>query len=272
MPSRKKAKGKARKAAKLAKAKAKAEEEESEPVVEVAASQRQDESLDAQMQRLVIEDVTPQNCRHGLLQLSTDEKKRCLEFIDAFLASFHSEDDDVVKALLTAYDATKVKYTDVYNSKLEAVITIFLSYGTQYVLQEDNTTTRMYASLASFFDEFMDVYLRKTKATVSCTKTVELLSADDHTLVSYYRKRIPCSCLDKKYKEVKSVKKMGLCYNPNCSHPGGRVERSKMFYCTRCGDANYCSVECQRVDWKEHSSEECDNAVKAMAAFNSQKS
>ena len=79
-------------------------------------------------------------------------------------------------------------------------------------------------------------------------KVVELLSADDHTVVQFFRKRIPCSCLDEKYKEVKSVKKMGLCRNPNCSLPDhGRVERSKMFSCARCGNVNYCSVECQRA-------------------------
>ena len=94
----------------------------------------------------------------------------------------------------------------------------------------------------------------KTTTSMPCwTKILELQSADDHTLVSYYRKRIPCSCLDKKYKEVKSVKKMGLCRNPNCSLPdNGRVERRKMFSCTRCGVVNYCSVKCQRADWNRH--------------------
>ena len=117
----------------------------------------------------------------------------------------------------------------------------------------------------------MAVTWHKTVTMANVTKLADLISADDHTLVSYYRKRISCSCLDQKYEEVKSVKKMGRCYNQNCSHPGGKVERSKMFSCTRCGVASYCSVECQRAAWKEHR-EKCDKIVQVKAAFNTNQS
>ena len=64
MPSRKKAKGKARKAAKEAKAK-----EESRAVVAVADSQRpvQEESLEVQMQRLIISAASPTMCEQVCL-------------------------------------------------------------------------------------------------------------------------------------------------------------------------------------------------------------
>ena len=79
----------------------------------------------------------------------------------------------------------------------------------------------------------MAVSWHQTVAMANLTKLPDLKGADDHTLVSYYRKRIPCaSLLDEKYKEVKSVKKMGRCYNKTCSLPGGKVERRKMFSCT----------------------------------------
>ncbi len=160
----------------------------------------------------------------------------------AYLSAFHSQ-DQVRQAFLTAYHATKDEYADVYDSKLEAVVSILLSGGTQCILDGYllvNGEAKLYATFASFFEEWIAIDVRKTKATVGWAKIVELCGADEHTLVSYYRKRIPCSCLDEKYKEVKSVKKMGFCYNLlNCSHPDGRVERSKMLCCTRCGEANY---------------------------------
>ena len=115
----------------------------------------------------------------------------------------------------------------------------------------DNSDVQQCAMLACYFEEWMACKVHETKDVMNWTKIHELLAADDHTLVSYYRKRIPCSCLDKKYKEVKSVKKMGFCYNSNCSQ-GRKVERSKMFCCTQCGVANYCSVECQKADWRRH--------------------
>ena len=247
MPSRKKAKGKARKAAKA--------KEESQ-AVEMAANQRENESIETKMQRLMINAASSNICRHDCLHLSDSEAKIYVEFIQAFIAVFHSK-DHVVGGLLAAQEATIDEYADVYNSKLDKIIAMLLSYGTQMILNGNNRHAQLHAMLAFHFEEIMAMCLhgtiaKGTKDPINWLKICELYDADDHTLVSYYRKRTPCSCLDKKYREVKSVKKMGRCFNPNCSHPGGMVERSKMFSCTRCGKANYCSVECQRADWKEH--------------------
>jgi hypothetical protein len=37
------------------------------------------------------------------------------------------------------------------------------------------------------------------------SKIVQANRADEHTLVKFFRKRIPCSCLDEKYQEVKQI-------------------------------------------------------------------
>ena len=262
MPSRKKAKGKARKAAKEAKAK----EEESQAVVEVAADQRQKEPLETQMQQLAIDNVTSQQCQHGYPLLSTDEKKICDDFLRAFIAAFNTQ-EDLGRRFTTALHFTMVEYDDVYSSKLDTVVSMLVAGGTLCILGGDNSKAKAYAAFACYFEEWMAVCLRKNKAIIKTIKVAELYSADDHTLVSYYKKRISCGCLDEIYKEVKSVKKMGLCFNPNCSQ-GREIERSKMFSCTHCNEANYCSVECQKVDWKTHR-EECGTTAETKAAFKS---
>ena len=263
MPSRKKAKGKARKAAKEAKAK----EEESQAAVEVAAGQRQGESVEAMMQRLGINVASPKLCGHGYPCLSAGEEDICIEFINAFIDIFRSQ-DSMGEGFVSAEEATEEQYPEVYTSKLEAVISIILYNGTQCILHGDNHTARLNAMLASYFENYMAVNVHMTQATLNVSKIIELECADERTLLSYYRKYIPCSCLDEKYEEVKSMKKMGCCYNPNCSNPRGKVERSKMFSCARCRGANYCSVECQKADWKHHK-KFCGQTVEMKAAFNS---
>ena len=268
MPSRKKAKGKARKAAKEAKTK----EEDSRTVS--GGNQRQGESVEAMMQRLEINAVSPDLCTHGCPSLSAGEVKFCQEFIDAFTAEFLSlcaDKVDAKKAFHAATDTTLEVYEEIYASKLDKVISILLCNGTQGILDGNNGRAQLCASFACHFETFMAVTWHKTVDMANVTKRCDLNGADDHTLVSYYRKRIPCSCLDEKYEEVKSVKKMGRCYNQNCSHPGGKVERRKMFTCTRCGLANYCSVACQRAAWKEHR-ERCDEIAQVKAAFNTTQS
>ena len=249
MPSRKKAKGKARKAAKEA---ARAKEEESRAVAEVAAGQRRERSVETQLQRLRINTASPKLCRHGLVPSSPGDQKICRDFIHTFAVAFRSQIVDLGDCLHVAYNTTKEKFPDVYASKLDTVISMLLCSGTQYILEEVKLAAVLHAVFASYFEGIMAIEVGGSEDVSCLRKIVELFNPDDHTLVSYYRKRIPCACLDEKYKEVKSVKKMGLCCNTNCSQPGCRVERSKMLSCTRCGAANYCSVECQRADWKKH--------------------
>lgn len=81
-------------------------------------------------------------------------------------------------------------------------------------------------------------------------KLMECASHSTHW--QFFRKRIPCSCLDEKYKEVRSITKMGFCCNLHCQLPNKMTVRSKMVYCVRCRKANYCSRECQVAAWPNH--------------------
>ncbi len=263
MPSRKKAKGKARKAAKEA-AKAKAKEEKSQAAV--AGNNLEDESLAAQLQRLQISRGLSMSCRHGV----DDTPPICNEFIAAFIPGFLAMlDGNAMDAFEAAHEATSgEKFADVYSSMQETVVSMLVAAGTDSFLGGDIGPAQLYAALACHFEELIAVSVRHTAGLVNWVKVFELLSADEHTLAKFYRKRIPCHCLDEKYKEVKSVKKLGWCYNPSCSRPDQMAVRSKMFTCARCGEVNYCSIECQKADWKAHK-EYCNRIVKATAAFDS---
>jgi hypothetical protein len=153
---------------------------------------------------------------------------------------------------------------------IEQVASSFLSNATHQVLEGSKNLrfARYFAALAYYMEEHIAVRLHKRKATIDATKALELHCADEHTLVQYLRKGIPCNCLDEKYNEVKSITKMGLCFNDQCSIPNGMVKRKSMVYCTRCRKSNYCSRECQVANWPSHK-ELCDELVERKAKFNS---
>ena len=104
-------------------------------------------------------------------------------------------------------------------------------------------------------------------------KIEELLSetCDEHTIVSFFKTRIPCKCLDKIRKEVKSIVKMGICNNTDCTLPDRKAERSKLLECQQCRAVYYRSSECQKADWSTHKKYcatigSCTNALTDLAA------
>ena len=148
MPSRKKAKGKARKFAKEAKVAEAAKE--SQAVVEVAANQRQEGSLEVRLQRLMLNVACPELCRHGCPQLSPDNRI-CCNFIDAFIATFLSQ-DSFTGALLTATAATRDQFAEIYSHKsLDTVVSMLVCSGTNSILYERNRLAQLYAMLACYF-------------------------------------------------------------------------------------------------------------------------
>ncbi|KAK1737909.1 hypothetical protein QTG54_011203 [Skeletonema marinoi] len=261
MVSRKKAKGKARKAKK----------EEDKDVHNdssaAAAQQREQEgALEAQMQRLLI-DSLPSPCKHGFDPFP--EGHICDRFLRLYLETFNaSSGNSSINAILKAMKAVEDKYPEVLHdsSKMKEILSYFSSGGTHEILNEDDDAARTTAAVIVMIEEFVAVRVNETQAGVQLQKLMEMVISDDHTLVSFFRKRIKCTCLDKKHKEVKSIKKMGYCNNVKCPLPCGKVERSKMLYCTRCRDAYYCSRDCQEADWRGHK-KSCKKTAEENAKF-----
>ena len=187
-------------------------------------------------------------CLHGYV-----ETKEVVYFVNLFSKTFDygSREEASLKAgLNSATDAVKEKYPNVWNdpSKLKLVVSYFLCNGTHHVLQGDFIRARYYAAMASYIQIFVAFKSgEKVNPESTTTKIIEIFNCDEHTLVKYVRKRIPCTCLDEVYKEVKSITRTGICFNCSCT-----PERSKMLTCGRCGEANYCSRACQKSDWPKH--------------------
>ena len=130
------------------------------------------------------------------------------------------------------------------------VISHLTNVGTKHVILGDYAEARNTAYLANSFEQFIGFIQNGWVPNLTTCK--ELLQADEHSLVRFFQKRIPCDCLDEKYANVKCIPKMGLCDNVKCGLTGRIAVRSEMLCCSRCKKANYCSTKCQEKDWKRH--------------------
>ncbi len=250
MPSSKKARARARRAAKEAKKAAEPEEKEELSVAMI----NQERIIEAQMQRLIIGNLMRESnkCRHGV-ELESHDEKLCREVLEAFGGGydtcFNNGDHNLVSMLQAGVEAAwgkniSVALNDV--AKMEGVLSICVADGVQCILIGNNKTARVNISFAYYFEQLIATKM------IDCQRIAELQQGDMKTAVEYLRKRIPCSCLDEKFEEVKSIIKMGLCSNPACSLPERKVERKKMFKCTGCSSTYYCSYECQKAHWSKH--------------------
>jgi len=150
---------------------------------------------------------------------------------------FRDSDRRILNKILNeVIAATEKKCQGVWRDekKLELIKSSCLSRGAENILEGAIDMARYDAFASDYLEQWTDFELLRTKSVFDPLKLAELIDADEHTLVIFFRKRIPCSCLDQKYKEVKSIKKMGRCTNPTCSHPDRMVERGTMLSCTRC--------------------------------------
>ncbi len=269
MPSRKKAKGQARKAAKVRN--------------EVAEKAREIEERfliaeQEQIQRLQVNNAprSPASCMHGFDPFPDDHV--CIKFIRAFVQEFYIwfrkvytvgwQPERIGIELMEARESTRDEYSEVWNSsaKLKQVIQYFLYNGAMLISAGTDGHARHSAMFARFFEQWLKIEVQQSQACIDWPKVTESARCDKHTFVKYLWRRIPCSCLDEAYEEVKSITKMGLCFSQHCAHPGRIVERSKLRCCSRCRSITYCSRECQVADWSSHK-EQCDEVAATRAEF-----
>ena len=217
-----------------------------------------------QMRQVQIGD---KKCTHGFDPFISTE---LLRFISAFRESFNEAAESggqlLSDCLLDACSATLNEYAEVWKdlAKLEVAMSYFLFMGTQQYLDGKCTTAQESAAIARLFEQHIAVYLKQSQALPNSPKIDETFYSDKHTLVKFFSHRVSCSCLDEKYEEVKSITKMGICYNTHCKMP--TVERSKAKCCSRCRCATYCSRECQEADWSRHKPI-CDTNVSMINKF-----
>ena len=241
MVSRKRALGKARRNA-AAKAKAMAAEE-------AAAFKTVSSPLEPFMDC---------SCTHGWNRDKYDESHECYKYIAAMV-------EHIIESGTTGVKEENRPQISVDDADLEWIASAFVSIGTGSVIHASRDFAKSSADLlyirlglrSVYYDEWIhQSFLNKSAPLMYNARLQELEHADQRRIISYLKKRIPCSCLDALYDQLKPLPKMGLCGSLNCGHPERKVEISKMWSCEACRRGHYCSKECQADHWLSHK-EEC---------------
>jgi hypothetical protein len=197
------------------------------------------------------------SCRHGLalltdLRLEEEIVKKFTNEFNTFLENYTGTPLNWANIVQMAYRRAAQVTFNAYDIMWEddRIVSFLLTCGTQHLLDGNMSSARDCAFIACSYQQFYRVFIHKTHPNENIPKLIETYTADDHTLVSFFNKRIGCSCLSEKYKKVKSLPKMGICFNEFCCKTS--LERQKTKCCSRCRLETYCSRDCQSDHWKVH--------------------
>eukprot|EP00985_Skeletonema_marinoi_P021666 scaffold13397_cov151-Skeletonema_marinoi.AAC.2 len=228
------------------------EQEEERAAILLGDWDRERLALEKKKQQQIESSMEQTSCLHGF-SLSQD-----WSVVEQFLKLFWNEyvkqegnGLNLEQCIQAAIDVTSTSYGSIWRNSnhIQVAISVLVHNGTHDVLKGDLPNARAIAAIANFFEQWVAMSSQKTQYDWYWPKIHELYNADEHTLVSYFRNRISCTCLDEKHREVRSIKKMGICCNPRCSL---LLERSGMESCEQCRLVHYCSRKCQKNDWKRH--------------------
>jgi len=184
--------------------------------------------------------MNARGCRHGAPEGNFEDPR--LNGVKTILQSFdrYPKDPGVGRALMMVdeYPGCNNEYT----------VQVLVSLGTKQILEEEDDEKRAesYAQTILFLEE-----IRRTSAEKATSDQFRqgVLDLDSRrNLVKFFRKRIPCNCLDDEWEALKD-ERTGKC--TLCSKT---AEDASLFNCSKCGLIKYCSKDCQVKDWPDHKS------------------
>lgn len=247
MTSRKKIKGKDRKA--------KQAKQEAEKI------EKQRKVVRDRWQRLARGDLGERGiipCEHGFIALIPDADNHP---VCAFMDEYWGSDVTRISELL---NNTYKKQPQVWenNSLRKQARDLLVSMGTNLLLtaNEGQMLARDVAltiAVLESYDHTCDINSMIYKHEVGI-KLRDLFTGCSRDELKFFRKRTTCKCLKKMHLEARKARpKLGMCHKRR-----EQKERTLLMVCGRCGIDQYCSRQCQIADWHDHKFD-CDWYIKA---------
>ena len=183
-------------------------------------------------------------CDHGLNVTIPDDAHPVSKFIDSLFTGGDLENTfqtypqlfknesyrEMAVNLLVSIAATILLYPSKHD---DMAIIKTLTYSIAMIENSDET------------DDFHSVVCKQAVATKIRDLRGSRIGRDS---LKFYRKRISCSCLkDMHLQARKTLPKLGMCRHCNVLN-----ERALLMVCGRCKIDQYCSRECQVAQWPAH--------------------
>ena len=149
---------------------------------------------------------------HGLAFYDYDDYVSVHDFVKDFVKAYN---DSICQgcflgtSLIAAYHATKKKFAKEWKdaTKLHMIVSYLSAWGTDHVLSGDYSVACSFAVFANVFEQYAAV-LEKNQLAMDLKAAENLSDANHHTLIRFFRKHIPCSCLDVIHEEEKCSAKL----------------------------------------------------------------
>ncbi|KAL7514255.1 hypothetical protein ACHAXN_011544 [Cyclotella atomus] len=169
------------------------------------------------------------------------------------------ENDEIAEKL------DRMGLSHLWNSedKRKKIISHLLSFGTELTIAKQYKNALVVAagikclekkkSMCRSYDEArpqnsMESFHSWAVAESEETRFVmDFLADPERHVTKFFSSRIPCSCLNEQYQELKSGRERGVCCNCLVN-----LEKRQLMTCQQCGSYDYCGKACQRAHWPTH--------------------
>jgi len=242
MPSRKRAKGRERKLKQQVRESV--EQSVSQPRAPLNGGNI---NLPEQSINRIVEQAEDITCTHGCF--ITPQEHPVTHFMNSFIESV-GRLDCRMSVVLKSLEMTFEKHQEVWKNDAmkKMVIGRIVNMGTDLILDESIEGAKKISQAIVLLEHYDGEGIFPLFMSKGSEEITKILYSRDRDVVHFYKKRIPCSCLDEIYSELKKCQVRGS----TCSYCKQTVKRKDLKTCSRCKFAQYCSKECQKLDWPSH--------------------
>ena len=190
-------------------------------------------------------------CDHGVaLKILDDENHPVTSFINMVFINRNAGKPMTTNLIETMYTHPQVCHNESYRGM---TIDVMASIGTNWLLgnKSERSGVKVMAGAIMMLENYIGTgnnIVSTADSQIVASKRRDLATGNIRDVLKFFRKRIACSCLKKMHLDArKTLPKLGVCFCCDVVK-----ERPLLMVCSRCRITQYCSSECQVAHWHRH--------------------